>query len=326
MKKHSNKRKIIYSAIVILVVLLAGYGPISAAIGDYMEQSALVRDLAVMTGLSEEEIWHLKELRGDLDFVRDNIFVYKGIILTTKAAGLGSDISDGLIRDYEPVELYTVCQYLDENETDLSLAPGLLADHSSGKALSDVLDKVRLEKDFKVYVPATKEQVGYWLRQGYLPGDILMADEIARDADTKIEAVIAEKTAGTDWDAIADKYGSPASSKESEVKPAKLVIKDGDRVTTYEAETYEAAAEELGSAEKQDTEARETGLKNSIALPDEQIRQYLDQGFNINEINNAVWLSRESGVDVQRILDEKKSGSDWESLVKKYHDTDREAV
>jgi len=320
------KRKWICFIVILAVAVLIGFKPVSAAIAEKAAQDALVSDLAVLSGLTEAEVWHLDYLIEDLEGLRENIFIYREIISKVKTAVFNEAELEQLIKSNEPLDILTVFQYLEKSGMDLRLASGILSGRKPGSALEELLYQAESLKVYKNYVPADEEQIREWLRAGLLPEDILMADEIARDIDAGIAQIVEMKTAETEWRLISEKLGSTAGDNPAILETAKLSVKTDGQIIIFEAKSFMAAVDSANLGLKPAMDKGKALLKANLPVPVKETDLYLAQGFNLNEINNAARLSLESGIAIDRILAEKKAGSDWESLILKYHKPEKETI
>ena len=157
--------------IVLAVVLLLSIVPVSAMIQSQNAERSLVSDLAAASGLKESEVSYLINLTKDQEQVQESIFVYKEILTMAKESDFSGKDLDKLIREYSPEELLTVFEYLAENDRKLAEANNILSDHPTGTDLQEVLSDAEQKKEYKVYVPATEDQIRIWLTQGLLPDE-----------------------------------------------------------------------------------------------------------------------------------------------------------
>lgn len=317
MKQLWKHKRFKYIAIPILLLLLII--PAWALLADNYtaEDHAMARDLAALSGLSEDQVLNLYSDKGDWNVITKDILVYKSLLLDHfQGSSLTQEEVNGLIKDYQAVDLLTVCQFIAKENKDIKEITTLMKDYSDGSPMEAVLEQAKETKVYKTYVPAGEEQIKKWLDGGYLPEDVLKADEIAMSKDMLIADVIKLKAADMSWDQVEAKLAY--DDKTVVDKNARLTIADGGKNKQYTADNYEQMTTDVNSDANKEKQNKEAKIRGELTLSDADINKYLDMGFNIYEIKNAYELSKKSGASVDTILSERRDGADWESLIEKY--------
>lgn len=278
------------------------------------EEQERAKDLAKMTGLSYDEVTSLYGAKGDWDQVTTHIFLYKQILNTYKALGIDNDTIFTLIADYSPDVILTVFEYASENKISAGTVSTIFSEYGKGADLGTLLSSIEAEeKTYTVYRPAIEEEIRQWLQEGYLPEEILSADATAREKDITLAQALTSKAKSH---VLAAK--STVAAETAEDTSSTIKINKNGKTETFSGDTLEAAVDSANlQAEKKETQQEE---KKVEALGTDGINadKYLVQGFNIHEIENAQRLAEASGVSMDQILSEKKSGKDWEDIIHEY--------
>lgn len=283
----------------------------------------LVNDLSALSGLPDETVIGLVYAVGDVETVKENIFIYKRLF---DIAQLDDAVQGNLlaqIEEYQTSDLLSVYEFVYEKGFGLDQVEPLLKEHTQGKALDEILTQKMAEmtsKVYRVYQPADKEQVRKWLIQGYLPRDIMKADAIASEKDIKISDVLALKTGSAAWEKIEARLGYQA--EEEQQSEAIVNIQETGNTHMLKTDDYAALVREANEAADRKKLQQMKEIARKTDIPEAQMEDYIRQGFNIREVENAFRLSEESGTAMEEILQEKKDGMSWESLIEKYHGTE----
>jgi hypothetical protein len=196
-----------------------------------------------------------------------------------------------------------------------------MSEYASGMSMETVLSESKETKTYDKYQPVGEEQIKAWLNQGYLPEDILKADEIAMAKDMLISDVLSLKAEGVSWDQVGQKLNYQETVLPEETQ--KIIVEKQDGKSSYSSESYEQITEQVNSKGDTERKSEEDKIADRIDLPDSEVNNYLAMGFNIYEIQNAVRLFEQSGASVDTILNERKDGTDWKRLIEKYSNSER---
>ena len=316
-----NKKKYFKYFIILVLLLLLSATAWAAFSDNYTtEDHTIASDLAALSGLTEEQILHIYDLKQDWDVITQDIFIYKCLVLDHfKDGSLSSNDVDLLILDYDANDLLTVCQFLKNESKDLTELSSLMQNYSDGADMSTVLSEAKDEKVYKKYKPASEDEIRLWLSQGYLPEEILKADEIAMAKDILIQNVIKMKTNNNDWDQVETLLSYDEQPVVNE--DAELIVSLEGQNEQFSADPYEEATQAVNTEGIEDRQTEEEEIIDQLPISEAEVEQYLNEGFNIYEIKNACQLSKESGVSVDKILSERKNGAEWESIIEKYSTT-----
>ncbi|MGE4485120.1 MAG: hypothetical protein AB7C97_08425 [Oscillospiraceae bacterium] len=280
------------------------------------EDTAKADDLATISGLDSKTVLGLYNANGDWDKVIENILVYKEIFAYAEELGASGDDVLRLAAEYEPDAILTVLEYASEKLLSIGKVEAMLSKNKDGSELELVLS-VENEADasYKTYLPADKEQIRAWLKDGWQPSDILSADSIARENDLTLEYVFSLKSEENTWEEVGDalsieqpERGKTAATDKN--KAGKAEETDGSLLE----ETVPSQSEEA----KEKTKEKENGIYEDLTEAGVDADKYLAQGFNINEVQNARRLSEASGTDMETILAEKTNGKTWPEILSEY--------
>ena len=274
------------------------------------------KGIADFSGLSEDIVLKLSDSVASWETVQRNIFVYKKIL------GIVSNSSDAYIelfeiaRTYQPQDMLTVYQYLEKNFNDFSLAESLLEKHSSGESFEDIFAEGEGNKSYKTYKPANENQIRQWLSQGYVPQDIISADEIARAKDKDLAEVLTLKTENATWQQIAAKlkYKLPYDAHA----PVTIDILGETGKMSFSGEDYETAIRNANKKAEEDIKVSEDRFYQESGISNEQLQTYKDQGLTVWDLKNATKLSGKTGASMDEILQDRKDGKAWKDIIATY--------
>lgn len=308
-----NNKKLRYLCIILGLTssLLVGVF-INNMLNDKVINDDKASDLSAMSGMKSDTLYKLYEAVGDWNTLRDNIFIYKYIM--DEHINIANDNKGvyEIIKKYKPEELLAIYEYSSRKDLKLQDLESMLQLIDSGVALETTLVEMEVQKEYKIYIPATKEQIKNWLSLGYDPNDIIEADTIAKGVDILLQDVFALKTQDNTWTDVGTlvdyKLEEPLATK------VELKVKNGQEVQVLSNEDYESIAEEASNTARNSEDKLYSDLKKESL----DIDKYIAMGFNVKEVNNAVMLSKESGILVDEILEYKGSGQTWENVIKKY--------
>jgi hypothetical protein len=274
-------------------------------------------DLAAFSGLQQNIVLKLYDAVGTWEKVRENIFVYKRVLELVLQNESAFDDVFAIIRQYSAEDVLAVYEFLAANAPDYDKAEDLLAEHAKGTSLDTLLAAAIQTKTYRVYKPAEKEQVRAWFNQGYKPEDILKADSIALAKDLSINSILASKDDNQTWEETGKKFGHKFT--QSTNSPVSVKIKDGASTETFSGKDYQSAVKEANKKAKKDREMLEQETGTEYGMTADQINEYKNQGFSVHDIRNAAKLARKSGASMDIILQERKDGKDWETIIQTYN-------
>ncbi len=315
-KKNKSPFIVVLCLMTLIIMAAISYGMTAEVKAD----AKITKDLAGISGLSEEKIYKLYESVHDWETLKENIFVYKGIFSFVQESTEGNRVFDSL-KKYKAIDVLTVYEFIDKNGKDFKKAEEVWSQLDAGipldAILTDALDQMA-DKTYRRYQPADKEIIKKWLAEGHLPNAIMEADQIAMEKDIRIE----EALKIVDEEAKRDE----AELKETLYPDAQVIslkIKKGENIETLRGKDYKEIVEEVNrkadQLKKEDKDSKsDEDLKPNNNLSTETYENYKNQGFNQHEIENAIRLSEKSDASMDAILDYKKSGVKWEEVIQKY--------
>ncbi len=279
----------------------------------------LAGDLAALSGLDRETVLKLYDAVGSWDTVRENIFLYKRVLNLAKQDPDAYEKVFAAAKKYKAGDMLTVYEFLAGHNCDLKRAEEHLSKHAGGTSLEDILAQALDEKTYKVYQPAGEDQVRAWLNAGYLPQDIINADAAARAKDLLITDVLALKKDSVTWDKIGRKLGYEFKVPAAPDAPAvTLTIREAGGDRTVSARDYETLVKEANTKAEKDKAAREEKICRELGLTAAQLAEYKAQGLTIWDMQNAARLAKKSGAALEQILQERRDGQTWETIIEKY--------
>lgn len=316
MLKLLNYRFRIMVSICILAVIITGavtFANTETKVSGVKVDKSVVRDLADVSGLSPDTVKKLYNAVGSWDKVKETMFVYKKIIGYEGETPENSQVFE-LIKEYDSKVLLATYEFLNRNNRGFSEVKAILEETKKGTSLENILAGLMPRKEYLVYKSVDKEQVKEWLSKGYSPQDIINADKIAMDKDLSIYTVIEMKNESTNWEDISANF--QYSLNETDATSSTVILKEADKTGDQSliANDYEIQAQ---NATRQANKHKEKLIEE---FKDETVDhvKYLNEGFNVHEIKNALRLANESGSSIDEVLLYKKSGQSWEDVVKKY--------
>jgi len=313
------KRKTIIICISLIVAAIAATTLFAMAKNGTFRPGADIKiagDLSALSGLSKEEVLKLYDAVGNWDTVRQNIFVYKKVLdLAKEEPKAYAEVFD-LVQRFKAGEMLTVYEFLDNHDRDFKPAAALLAEHAKGTSLESVFATFMDTKTYKVYAPAGEEQIRRWLDSGYLPQDIINADSIAKAKDMQITDVLVLKNDSTTWEQIGRKLRYKFA--DSPDKGATLKIRGAAGTRTVSAKDYETLAKKENLKADQEKAELEEQVCREAGLTSVQMEVYKSKGFTFRDIQNAARLAQKSGTSMDKILQERKDGNSWETIIKAY--------
>jgi len=323
----SSKKALMY--VCITLVILVCIGAVQYARGEIFsslssEDKVIVSDLAALSGLSEDTVIKLYKVTESWPTIRDNIFVYKRILaLVLEEMNESGEIFE-IIKKYDPDNILSACEFLAKNGSDFIKLASILAAQADGQELEKIFAENMPVKEYAVYQPATEAQIENWLYNGYLPEDILAADQIALEKDLSIEEVLESKTDDNTWEEIAENYGSDL--EEDAVKAqVSLTIQSEEGQEKFTAKDYKALVEQAKTRADKRKNEQKTKIAKETNISDAQLKVYEEEGFNEYEITNAYRLAEQSGANIKEVLDYKKKGTTWEETIKHFSGREKKA-
>lgn len=297
-KKNKSPFIVVLCLMAVTIMAAISYGMTAEVKVD----AKITKDLAGISGLSEEKIHKLYESVDDWETLKENIFVYKGIFSFVQESTEENRVFD-FLKKYKAIDVLTVYEFIDKNGKDFKKAEAIWSQLDAGipldAILTDTLDQMA-DKTYSRYQPADKETIKKWLAEGHLPNAIMEADQIAMEKDIRIEEAL-----------------------YPDAQVVSLKIKKGEDIETLRGKDYKEIVEEVNRKADQAKEkardsrnAEDVETKNNLST--ETYESYENQGFNPHEIENAIRLSEKSGASMDAILDYKKSGVKWEEVIQKY--------
>ncbi len=270
-------------------------------------------DLASLSGLSNDTVLELYDSVGDWDKVRENIFIYKRVLnLAEKDADAYEDVF-GILADYQPQDILAVYEFLASKSPDYTVAEELLQEHAKGTDMQAVLAGALQTKAYKVYKAADETQIRQWLAKGYTPQDVIQADTIAQAKDKSIAEVLAAKTKANTWEQVGKKFGHTFDKGETKVAEVKL---EGSGGATFTGPDYTTAAEKANAQAAQGKLALEKQICQETGVSEAQMAAYKAQGLNLWDVQNASRLAKQSNTPMDKLLQERKDGKSWETIIK----------
>lgn len=319
MRKERKSRKSLFIALSAAITLLI----VAVSAGAYYtdlpntgteeeifsaDDTAMAEDLAAISGLDPETVLGLYGAAGDWDIVIENIFVYKEI--SARGGELGASAADilRLAAEYEPDAILTVFEYASDRSLSFGKAEDMLCKNKAGSELELVLSiEEGADASYRTYVPADEARIRAWLKERWLPADILSADAVARERDLALDYVLSLKTGDNTWEEIGRTLGieppEPAGTSGAE--------KAG-------GDSPKEAAQLQSEKAREKAREKENGIYTALREAGVDADKYLEQGFNIKEIENAARLSEASGADMETILAEKENGKTWPEIIDTY--------
>ncbi len=276
----------------------------------------VAKDLAALSGLSNDTVLELYDSVGDWDKVRENIFIYKRVLnLAEKDADAYEDVF-GILADYQPQDILAVYEFLASKSPDYTVAEELLQEHAKGTDMQAVLAGALQTKTYKEYKAADEAQIRQWLGKGYTPQDVINADTIAQAKDKSIAEVFAAKTNTNTWEEVGKKFGHTFDKGETKVASVKFTGGDGAKTVT--GPDYATAVERANAEAAQDKVAQEKKVCQEAGISEAQMAAYKAQGFSVWDVQNASRLAKQSNTNMDKLLQERKDGKSWETIIKAY--------
>lgn len=273
-------------------------------------------DLSALSGLSQEEVLRLYDSVGSWDPVRQNIFIYKRIIDAVKQDTAAYDKVFDLAGKYEAGDMLTVYEYLGSNAQGFTQTAGMLKQHADGTSLDGILAGTLDTKTYKQYQPATEEQVRAWMNSGYSPQDIINADTVAKAKDLQIAAVLTQKTQSTTWEQIGTKLGH--KFKKLPDTTVTLNVKGDTGTRSVFGKDYQDLIKAENAKSEKDKTLQENKICQELGFTAAQLAEYKSQGLTIHDLQNAARLAKKPGVSMDKILQSRKDGQDWETIIRTY--------
>lgn len=225
-----------------------------------------------------------------------------------------------LIKKYPLNQVLAIYEFADRKALDQTGVEVIAEELKKGQALEAVLLALDNQKIFTLYMPATAEQIRAWLGQGYTPEDILWADQMAQNLDMTLTSVFDVRKVEPSWQAVGEKLGHTQAL--ASFKRAEIMVEKKEGTELLYGESYES----LITKESVSTGALEEEQKAQLKASGIDVDTYITSGFGIKEIENAIILSENSGVSVDKILSARASGQTWESVISQYNLSDGEVL
>lgn len=295
-------------------LLLGQY--VYAAAADTAEDEKITQDLATLSGLSQSTILEIHEAVNDWQTVEENIFVYKRIFsLVPEEKRTAVNLYEQIAK-YKAGDLLAIYEFLYENGLDAEKANGILQQYEAGTGLDVLLSNAMTTKEYKVYQPATKEQIRQWLSAGYLAEDILNADAIATAKDLDLSYVLSLKSSKVTWEEIGTKLGYDAAKQET--GKVTLNAAQNGKEEKLQGTNYATLANSAKTTADTKKAKLSATLQEQYSLSETDMEGYQKRGFNPYEIQNAYQLAKGSKPQAEKILTQKENGQDWEEIIAQY--------
>lgn len=273
-------------------------------------------ELSALSGLPSETILRLYDSVGSWEAVRQNLFVFRRILGFAQQDTDAYDKVFDLASKFKADEMLTVYEYAYRCSNNFDLAEQMLEKHSGGTSLENVLAEAETAKPYKVYKPAGEEQIRQWLNEGYIPQDVLSADELARAKDMDIAAVLALKNSETNWQDIGQKLSY--KFEDEQARQATINVQGVTGNLSFKGRDYEAAINQANKKAEEQYLALEDKVRQDYGVTKEQMQAYKEKGFTVRDIQNAARLSQKSGTPLDKILQERTDGKSWEEVIQTY--------
>lgn len=313
MKIDFKKRSTwIYLFSIILAVAAMSYAYAELRLGYTAQDRQIARDLAALSGLTEDDVFGLYDARGTWEPVIENIFVYKQILADFNTA-LSRNKTFELIKAYEPSDILTVDEFLTNYRSDYASVEDYLMKHNAGQSFEEIFALDVTSKAYLAYQPMDKDTIRQYLKSGYLPQDIINADSIALAKDLQINEILAMKTKSTKWEAIADSLGYEFKDENT---PVTITLPNQTEPLT--ATDYETLIKQANSIAEQNKQQAEQKFAVSAGIAAAKMTEYKDKGYSFRDIQNAYRLAQELGIEAEPILERRSTGLDWKTIISEY--------
>jgi hypothetical protein len=269
--------------------------------------------VAELADLDPSVVVQIYNATGDWDKVTRNIFIYKELLEMTAAEKADQKELYALLPNYEAGDILVAYEYFLTRELSTADIEDTLKEKANGGDWQVILPKYSEKKVYKQYRTLAKEELRDLLGEGYEPEDILKADNIARTKDLTLAKVLKLKTNKKSWEEIGKSLGYKGDKAKSDFRLTVF----GD---TYGADDKDVNALLKTSKERAQSRQkdREKKVKDEFRLTDAELKEYLAQGFNSWEIQNAFKLAEANNVAPEKVLEKKRIGLSWEEILAEY--------
>lgn len=314
MKAFKTANKMLF-ILCVSIVSLAFVAVVSFGIAATPEaNSSIARDLATISGLSEETINEIYVSLDDWEAVKENIFVYKRIFSLIQDNQEEYNNVFSLLQKYKSTDLLAIYEFIDSNSKNFRDIEQILSQYDSGMSLEEIFtDSISesIYESYNVYKPADKKLIRKWLAAGYLPNDIINADSIAMERDMEIKAILNLKNENITWDEIKENL----DYKLEEEMSIAVSIKRHDNIEIVTAKNHKDLVKKVNNKAKK---IKETGKQKILIDKYKSNKKLNASGLNKNEIVNVIRISERSGADIEEILEYRKSAKNWKEVINKY--------
>ncbi|MDA8213151.1 MAG: hypothetical protein M0021_14920 [Clostridia bacterium] len=310
-----NVKKLMFILVTVLTVTgfaLSVYGKQYTNEPQGNNQNGLkAQQIAQFAKLDTGTVLRLYQAVGDWDKLFRNISIYKQLLTLVAGSGYEKQLFE-LIPQHEATDLYVAYDYFSTNELPLKEVINALELRAKGEDWEVILPKFTETKSYKNYQVLAKEDLRRLLGQGYLPEDIVQADNIARAKDLPLESVLKLKTVSNNWQTIAEslQYKGKEYNRKFKLTIPGITPAAGEDLTSLIAASNQNA--------EQRKKAEEKKLETEFGLTDQDLQRYLNQGHNPHEIRNVLKLAQANNVTPEEVLDKKKQGLSWEEILAAY--------
>lgn len=308
MKRLKNK-KMLAAAVVIVVLAVAGLVYTNLYLRPSKEDLLKAGQITQISSLDTGAILRLYKATGDWDTLITNIAVYQEILGLVEGTSAEKQFYR-LIPKYGAADLYVAFDYFTDNRLPADRITEILDQRAEGGDWDSIIANCGIPPEYANYRVLEKDELHQLLARGFLPEDIIKADEIARSKDLPLQDVLRLKTGENTWDDVSVSLGRPAESRRRmnlSVPGTDRIVEDPEALTLVSSQKVEEHEQDV-----------KTSIKAELGLTDEQIKTHLSQGFNLWEVRNAYKLAQAGGVSAQEILDRIKAGLGWEEILAAY--------